>query len=147
MTLLGARGPQRDPAVAEGRRRRHPGGLPFALAVACCWRAALPGRGLLDALTLLPLVLPPVATGYVLLLLFGPPGLARPALASVGDRLRLPLDRRGAGGRVMAFPLMVRPIRLAIEAIDREVARRPAPWAPGRWRGFLASPCRWPRRA
>lgn len=97
-------------------------GLPIALLVA--WllaRRRFPGRGLLDAATHLPLVLPPVATGYGLLLLFG----AESPAGRILDRLGAPLAFRWTGAAVaamiMAFPLMVRPIRLSIEAIDVEV--------------------------
>jgi molybdate transport system permease protein len=98
------------------------GGLPLALAVA--WllaRGRFPGRALLDAATYLPLVLPPVATGYALLVLLGRQG----PLGSVLEKIGLPLAFHWTGAAVaaavMAFPLMARPIRLSIEAIDKEV--------------------------
>lgn len=96
--------------------------LPAAFGVALLLaRGRFPGRALLDALVHLPLVLPPVATGYVLLILLGRNGpLGRP-LGEIG--LVFAFDWTGAAlaSAVMAFPLMVRPIRLAIEAIDPEV--------------------------
>jgi molybdate transport system permease protein len=98
------------------------GGLPLAVAVA--WllaRGRFPGRTLLDAVTYLPLVLPPVATGYALLVLLG----RRGPLGSVLEKIGLPLAFHWTGAAVaaavMAFPLMARPIRLSIEAIDKEV--------------------------
>jgi molybdate transport system permease protein len=97
-------------------------GLPIALGVAYALaRGRFPGRALLDALTHLPLVLPPVATGYALLVLLGPHGpLGRP-LASLGIVFAFRWTGAALAAGIMAFPLMVRPIRLSIEAIDREV--------------------------
>ena len=93
------------------------------LAVLAAWvlaRARLPGRWLFDAFVHLPLVLPPVAVGYVLLLLFG----ARGMLGSGLQRhfgVQLPFTTAGAAlaTAVITFPLMVRAIRLSIENIDR----------------------------
>lgn len=95
--------------------------LPLAVLVA--WvltRARFPGRTLLDAFVHLPLVLPPVAVGYVLLLLLG-------AHAPLGAWLQahfgiqLPFTTAGAAlaTAVMTFPLMVRAIRLSLENVDR----------------------------
>ncbi|WP_373353637.1 molybdate ABC transporter permease subunit [Pseudoroseicyclus sp. CXY001] len=93
--------------------------LPFGLAAAYALaRGRFPGRDLFSALVHLPLVLPPVVTGYLLLLAFGPEAPAGRAL----DALGLPLAFRWTGAvlaaAVMAFPLMVRAIRLSLEAVD-----------------------------
>jgi molybdate transport system permease protein len=96
--------------------------LPLAFGVGLVLaRGRFWGRGLLDAAVHLPLVLPPVATGYVLLLLFGRQGVFGEALGALG--ISLAFDWKGAAlaAAVMAFPLMVRPMRLAIEAIPRDV--------------------------
>lgn len=94
-------------------------GLPVALAIA--WllaRVRFPGRALLDALTQLPLVLPPVATGFALLVVFGREGpLGRP-LAAIGVVLPFHWTGAAVAACVMALPLMIRPIRQAIEAVD-----------------------------
>lgn len=98
------------------------GGMPLAVAVAWALaRGRFPGRSLLDALTHLPLVLPPVATGYALLLLLGKRGLLGQGLQSVGLVLAFHWTGAALAAGVMAFPLMVRPIRQAIEAIDAEL--------------------------
>ncbi len=96
--------------------------LPVAFGVALLLaRGRFPGRSLLDALVHLPLVLPPVATGYVLLILLGRNGpLGRP-LADLGIVFAFDWTGAALASAVMAFPLMVRPIRLAIEAIDPEI--------------------------
>ncbi len=77
------------------------------------------GKALLNGLVHLPLVLPPVATGYILLSLFGRRG---PIGAFLEETFGLVLAFRWTGavlaGAIMAFPLMVRAIRLAIEAVD-----------------------------
>ena len=92
---------------------------PLALLLAhLLARGRFPGRALLDAAVHLPLVLPPVVTGYALLILFSPSAPLGRALDAVG----LPLAFRWTGAAlaagVMALPLMVRPMRLAIEAVD-----------------------------
>jgi molybdate transport system permease protein len=97
-------------------------GLPIALATAYALaRGRFPGRSLLDALTHLPLVLPPVATGYALLVLLGPHGVLGRPLESAGIVFAFRWTGAALAAGIMAFPLMVRPIRLSIEAIDREV--------------------------
>jgi molybdate transport system permease protein len=94
--------------------------LPLAFFVAYAlarWR--FPGRGLLQAVTTLPLVLPPVVTGYALLVWFGGNGALGTALR---ETIGLDFSFRWTGAAlaagVMAFPLLVRPIRLSLEAID-----------------------------
>lgn len=96
--------------------------LPFAFVVAVLLaRGRFHGRRLLDAIVHVPLVLPPVATGFALLLLFGRQGVVGAALAEVGIVLAFHWTGAALAAAVMAFPLMVRPIRVSIEAIDREV--------------------------
>jgi molybdate transport system permease protein len=94
--------------------------LPFAVIIA--WlltRGRFAGRWLLDAFVHLPLVLPPVAIGYVLLLLFGNHG---PIGGWLHDNFGVQLAFTTAGAAlataVMAFPLMVRSIRLSLENVD-----------------------------
>ncbi len=86
----------------------------FALA-----RARFPGRALLDTVVLLPLVLPPVVVGWLLLLVFGMHGPVGAWLWSWFG-VRLVFTRAGAvlACAVMIFPLMVRAIRLSLEAVD-----------------------------
>ena len=84
------------------------------------WR--FPGKMLLDGIIHLPLVLPPVVTGYILLVLLGRRGVLGAFLA---EHLGIVFSFRWTGAAlscgVMGFPLMVRPIRLSIEAIDRRL--------------------------
>ncbi|MEL6774610.1 MAG: molybdate ABC transporter permease subunit [Pseudomonadota bacterium] len=94
--------------------------LPFAVAAAYALaRGRFAGRVLLDGLVHLPLILPPVVTGYLLLLAFGRQG---PIGGFLEDTFGLVLAFRWTGaalaGAVMGFPLMVRAIRLSIEAVD-----------------------------
>jgi molybdate transport system permease protein len=95
--------------------------IPAALIVA--WiltRRRFPGHTLLDAVVHLPLVLPPVAVGYVLLVLFGARGPIGGWLERVFG-IHLIFTRNGAAlaTAVMSFPLMVRAIRISLESVDR----------------------------
>src|SRR5918997_6188411 len=99
------------------------GALPFGIAVA--WvlaRTQFWGKSLLDALVHLPLVMPPVVTGYLLLLAFGRRGVIGRFL---DEHFGLVFSFRWTGAAlacaVMAFPFMVRAIRLSIEAVDRKL--------------------------
>ena len=96
------------------------GSLPLGLFVA--WllaRTRFPGRALLDGFVHLPLVVPPVVTGYLLLLSFGRNG---PVGAFLENTFGIVLAFRWTGAAlaaaIMGFPLMVRAIRLSIDAID-----------------------------
>jgi molybdate transport system permease protein len=97
--------------------------LPFGLFAAYAlarWR--FPGKTIVDSIIHLPLVLPPVVTGYMLLILFGRRGTFGAPLA---EYLGIVFSFRWTGAAlacaVMGFPLMVRPIRLSIEAIDNRL--------------------------
>jgi molybdate transport system permease protein len=97
--------------------------LPFGIAIG--WllaRGKFWGKTALDGLVNLPLVLPPVVTGYLLLMWFGRKG---PIGAFLYDHFGVVFAFRWTGAAlasgVMGFPLLVRPIRLALEAIDRRL--------------------------
>ena len=97
--------------------------LPFGIAVA--WLLARKdfwGKSLLDGIVHLPLVLPPVVTGYLLLISFGRRG---PIGAFLDEHFGIVFSFRWTGAvlasGVMAFPLLVRAIRLSFEAIDRRL--------------------------
>ena len=94
--------------------------LPVAiLAAVVLARGRFPGKALLDALVHLPLVMPPVVVGWALLMLFGAQGPLGRLLRDWFD-VRLVFTAEGAAlaTAVMGFPLMVRAIRLSVEAID-----------------------------
>jgi molybdate transport system permease protein len=95
--------------------------LPVAVAVAYALaRGRFVGRTVLDGLVHLPLVLPPVVTGYLLLLTFGRRGPIGSALESCcGIVFSFRWTGAALAAAIMAFPLMVRAIRLSLEAIDR----------------------------
>ncbi|MCZ8122764.1 MAG: molybdate ABC transporter permease subunit [Tagaea sp.] len=94
--------------------------LPPAIAVA--WvlaRREFPGKALVDGLVHLPLVLPPVVVGYLLLLAFGVRGpLGGFLYETFGVRLVFTSAGASLASAVMVFPLMVRAIRLSVEALD-----------------------------
>ena len=97
--------------------------FPVALALAFALaRGRFAGKALLDGLVLLPLILPPVVTGYALLILFGRRG---PIGAFLEEQFGLVFAFRWTGAAlacaVMGLPLMVRTMRLAIEAVDRRL--------------------------
>jgi molybdate transport system permease protein len=94
--------------------------LPLAVYVAYVLsRKRFRGQMLLNALVFLPLVLPPVATGYFLLLTFGRNGPIGMVLEGLfGTRLAFSWVGAAIAAGVMAFPLMVRPIRQAFDAVD-----------------------------
>ena len=94
--------------------------LPFGIAIALALaRGRFWGHSLLNGLVLLPLILPPVVTGYILLILFGRRG---PIGAFLADTFDIVFSFRWTGAAlacgVMGFPLMVRAIHLSIEAVD-----------------------------
>lgn len=97
--------------------------LPFGLAIAMLLaRKEFWGKSILNGIVHLPLVLPPVVTGYLLLLTFGRRG---PVGAFLAENFGIVFSFRWTGAvlacAVMAFPLMVRAIRLSIEAVDRKL--------------------------
>jgi molybdate transport system permease protein len=97
--------------------------LPFGIAIATLLaRQNFWGKTLVDAIIYLPLVLPPVVTGYLLLITLG---RNTPVGAFLADHFGIVFAFRWTGAviscGVMAFPLMVRAIRLSIEAIDRRL--------------------------
>lgn len=96
-----------------------PPGILIALVLA---RGKFWGKTLLNGLVHLPLILPPVVTGYLLLLTFGKRG---PAGAFLAEHFGIVFSFRWTGAAlacgVMGFPLMVRAIRLSIEAVDRRI--------------------------
>ena len=97
--------------------------LPFGIIIAMLLaRGSFWGKSLLDAVVHLPLVLPPVVTGYLLLISLG---RKAPLGAFLEDHFGIVFSFRWTGAAlacgVMAFPLLVRAIRLSIEAIDRRL--------------------------
>ena len=94
-----------------------PVGLALALVLA---RGRFPGRWIIEAAVNIPLVLPPVVTGLILLSLFGVRGPIGRALYEVfGVSLAFHWTGAALAATIMALPLVVRPLRLAIEGVDR----------------------------
>lgn len=88
------------------------------------WR--FPGHGLVNGLVHLPLILPPVVTGYLLLMTFGTRGPVGSVLQDLGIVLAFRWSGAALAAAVMAFPLMVRAIRLSIEAVDPKLEQAAA---------------------
>lgn len=111
------------------------------LGIAVAWllaRREFWGKALLDAAIHLPLVLPPVVTGYLLLLSFGRRG---PIGSLLADCCGIVFSFRWTGAAlacgVMSFPLLVRPMRLSIEAIDRKLEQAAGTLGAAPWQVFL----------
>jgi molybdate transport system permease protein len=117
-------------------------GFSLPLAVLVAWvltRARFPGRSVLDAFVHLPLVLPPVAVGYVLLVVFGINGAIGGWLH---DRLGIRLAFTTAGAAfataVMTFPLIVRAVRLSLENVDVGLEAAARTLGAGPWDRFFS---------
>ena len=112
--------------------------LPFAIAVAYLLaRVRFPGRTVLDVAVHLPLVLPPVVTGWLLLIEFGRSGPLGAFLErAFGFTFAFRWTGAALAAAVMGFPLMVRAIRLSIEAVDRRLEQAAATLGASRLRIF-----------
>lgn len=122
--------------------------MPFAILAAWALaRPKLPGRSVLNALVHLPLVLPPVLVGFLLLLAFGRRGPIGSWLSETfGVQLAFTMEGAALATAVMSFPLMVRAIRLSFEATDSRLFEAAAMLRASPWDRFLslALPLAWP---
>ncbi|AJR24317.1 MULTISPECIES: molybdate ABC transporter permease subunit [Sphingobium] len=116
-------------------------GLMLPVAFTFAWllaRSRFPGKLLVDALIHLPLVVPPVVTGWLLLLLFGANGpLGRLFEQMLGVSFMFRWTGAALASAIMAMPLMVRAMRLSIEGIDHRLEQAAQTLGAGRWRVFL----------
>ncbi|WP_085810225.1 molybdate ABC transporter permease subunit [Sphingomonas sp. TZW2008] len=112
--------------------------LPIAFWLA--WllaRGRFAGKALLDALIHLPLVVPPVVTGWLLLLAFAPGGPIGAVLARLfGVSVLFRWTGAAIAAGVMALPLMVRAMRLSLDAVDRRLEQAARTLGAGWWRTF-----------
>jgi molybdate transport system permease protein len=112
--------------------------MPPAFAIAFVLaRRRFAGKPLVDALVNLPLVLPPVVTGYLLLIAFGRDGWAGQALGLLGISVLFRWTGAAIAAGVMALPLMVGPMRQALEAMDRRLEAAAATLGASRARVFV----------
>jgi len=112
--------------------------VPPAIAVA--WvlaRKRFPGKVLFDAFVHLPLVLPPVVIGFALLVLFGTQGPVGRLLEPLGIVVAFRWTGAAIAAAIMGFPLLVRAIRLAIEAVDPRLEAAARSLGARRWRVFF----------
>ena len=113
--------------------------LPFA--VACAWflaRIEFPGKFIVEGLISLPLVMPPVVTGYVLLISLGKRGFLGAYLYDYfGIQLSFTWFGAALAAAVLAFPLAVRAIRQSFESIDLRYDQVAQTLGASRWRRFL----------
>ncbi|HEY6940054.1 molybdate ABC transporter permease subunit [Dokdonella sp.] len=111
--------------------------LPFALALA--WllsRRRFPGRLLIESLLFLPLILPPVVTGYALLALLGRHGPLGALLAQAGIVVAFRWTGAVVAAAVMGFPLLVLTVRVAFDNVDRRLEAAAETLGAGAWRRF-----------
>jgi molybdate transport system permease protein len=112
----------------------------LAPGVAVAWvlaRLRFPGKTLLDGLVHLPLVLPPVVTGYLLLVVMGRRGVVGAWLQdNLGFSLAFNWKGAALAAGVMAFPLLVRAVRLSLEGVDRGLEQAGRTLGAGRLRVF-----------
>lgn len=110
-------------------------------AMACAWllaRKRFCGKALFEGLLLLPLVLPPVVTGYLLLLTFGDHGPLGSLLAAMGMSIAFRWTGAAVAAAVMAFPLLVVALRNAFESVDQRLEHAAATLGAGAWRVFFS---------
>lgn len=111
--------------------------LPFALGLA--WllsRKRFPGRLLVEAFMFLPMTLPPVVTGYALLVLFGRHGWIGEWLAQIGIVFAFRWTGAVLAAAVMGFPFMVLSIRVAFDHVDQRLERAAETLGASAWRRF-----------
>jgi len=115
--------------------------LTMPIAFALAWllaRGRFPGKIILDALVHLPLVLPPVVTGWLLLIAFGNNGPVGRWLAQwLGFTFMFSWTGAALAAAIMALPLMVRAMRLSIEAVDPRLEAAARTLGASPWRSFL----------
>ena len=115
--------------------------LCLPLGIAASWllaRRRFPGKVLLEVLVQLPMVLPPVVPGYLLLVALGTQGpIGHWLLASFGITLAFTWKGAVLASSVMAFPLMVQPVRLAFRMIDRRLEQAATTLGAPPWRAFF----------
>ena len=114
-------------------------GLPFGIAIAFVLvRVRFPGRAVFDAFVHMPLVMPPVVVGYLLLLALGRRGPIGTFLEqSFGVVLAFRWTGAAVAGAIMGLPLMIRAIRLSLEAVDRRLEDAASTLGAGRLEVFL----------
>ncbi|WHZ20519.1 MAG: Molybdenum ABC transporter permease protein ModB [Rhodanobacteraceae bacterium] len=112
--------------------------LPVALG--CAWllaRTRFFGKPVFEGLLLLPLILPPVVTGYILLMVFGHHGPVGRLLDAAGLSIAFRWTGAALAAAVMAFPLLVVALRNAFESVDRKLEHAAATLGAGPWRIFF----------
>ena len=118
-------------------------------AVSIAWllaRRSFWGKTIIEALVFLPLVIPPVVTGYVMLILLGRKSLLGEWLVAIGIEIPFTWAGMALAGAVMGFPLIVRTVRGSFEGVDPRLESAARTLGYSRWRTFfsLTLPLSWP---
>jgi molybdate transport system permease protein len=112
----------------------------FFTGVGAAWfvaRGPFRGRGIIDALCALPLVLPPTVLGYYLILLVGRRGLMGPWLAEAGINLMFSWQGAVVAATVVVFPLIYKAARAALESVDHSLERAARTLGASEWKVFV----------
>ena len=112
----------------------------FFAGVGAAWfvaRGPFRGRGIIDALCALPLVLPPTVLGYYLILLVGRRGLMGPWLAEAGLNLMFSWQGAVVAATVVVFPLIYKAARAALESVDHSLERAARTLGASEWKVFV----------
>src|SRR5690348_7177884 len=110
------------------------------VAIGCAWllaRTRFFGKPFFEGLLLLPLILPPVVTGYILLIVFGHHGAIGRFLDAAGLSIAFRWTGAALAAAVMAFPLLVVALRNGFESVDRKLEHAAATLGAGSWRIFF----------
>ncbi|MEE9274587.1 MAG: molybdate ABC transporter permease subunit [bacterium] len=120
--------------------------LPATAVALLLARRSFWGKALVEAAVFLPLVLPPVVTGYVLLTLFGRESPVGAALAALGIEIPFTWTGMALAGAVMGFPLLVRSMRSGFENVDARLEAAARSLGCSRWEAFFSVtlPLAWP---
>ncbi|SFF86496.1 molybdate ABC transporter permease subunit [Sunxiuqinia elliptica] len=113
--------------------------LPFAvLAGWLLARKEFRGKAVVEAFLHVPMVMPPVTTGYLLLLMFGTNGLLGSWLETLGIRIAFSFDAAVLASIIVSFPLAVRAVKQAVEMVDKRLEDAAEILGASRWRIFFA---------
>ena len=119
--------------------------VPATLTALLLARRSFPGKSFVEMLVMLPVVVPPVVTGYLLLILLSKRGLLGPALDSIGIQIAFTWFGAAIAQAVIALPFLVMMLRVAFEGVDRDLEKTAQTEGASRWKVFwlITLPLAW----